>query len=193
MDACILCGKPVHIFGNLCWTCQNRGPWQQFDTAMSLDLQRRTVDEMIDRFVIDIQQSKHYGDADPRESHFETQAGDRLDWREVHQLVIYCARKVLEVEKAARLSVPCTGYVRFDGLRARDRWHASTKGGFTDVVIVKLWARINSGFTGHGYPYAERVRALGNDEFVASGTIGEWRGEVLNAANNAMRIKENRA
>src|SRR5437762_13595814 len=133
-------------------------------------------------FVIDIQQSKHYGDADPSESHFETQAGDRLDWREVHQLVVYCARKVLEIQKAARLSVPRTGYVRFDGLRARDRWHASTKGGFSNVIIVKLLTKINSGFTGHGYPYAERVRALGNDEFVAHGTINEWRTEVLNTA-----------
>src|SRR5262245_38423403 len=114
---CLLCGKTLYIFGNLCWNCQNKGPWQDFEKAMSLDLHRNEVDQMIGKFVIDDEQSKHYGSAGPKIAHFETQAGDRMDWREIHQLVVYCAKRVLEIEKAAGLRVPCIGYVRFDGLR----------------------------------------------------------------------------
>ena len=64
MPECDLCGR-FSLTGNICSLCQLKRPVDQLIQAASINLQMNTVDDMIDRFVIENHQAKHYAGAGP--------------------------------------------------------------------------------------------------------------------------------
>ncbi len=150
----------------------------------SVDLTLRTIPQMMQKFVIDDHQFKHYSNGAKKYGRF----GD-MDHTGVHRLIVYAAEQIITVQNARGFPNVQDGYVVVLGA-ANDRWHAGDGKGRSNIVKVQLAARGES-FSGHGYP-------VGTAQYQTEVTVGQkfvsvdinddaWANVQLRAENSERR------
>jgi hypothetical protein len=172
-----------------CPDCGKKGNWAESATAPAalgykpeLDLQLRTVDQMMQVFVIDEHQVKHYATGDSDYGRFV-----ELEWTDVHKLICYCAKEILTRQKAAGLQAPTDGFVTFAGL-AEDHWPAGKGKGRTNTVKVQM-GTAGGEFSGHGYPVDDAGFNANDSPYKITVTNNAWNTTILTAANSTVRMK----
>jgi len=176
-----------------CSECGKKGPWEATDAPDlgikdQFNLQKQTVNDYIGLFVIDEHQSKHYDGGESGAAQFEGET-----WQDVHRIIVYCAKKLLELQKQAGRDEPTDGFVKISGLAA-DYWPAGSGKGKSNAIKVQMGlsgakSSASREFSGHGYPVDKSALSSGSDTTNTVTIVnGSWGTTTLSGDNNERRM-----
>ena len=173
-----------------CPACKKKGKDQWKETTApkpvgyraELDLSLVTVDQLMQVFIVDEHQVKHYHTGSTSHGLFED-----MDWRDVHKLVCHGARTLLTAQRAANLDAPTDGFITITGL-AENHWPAGTGKGRTNTLKIQMGTGGGT-FSGHGYPVDDVAFRANASPFKLSIANGSWDATQLSAANDSIRKK----
>jgi hypothetical protein len=173
-----------------CATCKKKGEeqWKEATAPKpvgykaELDLTLVTVDQLMQVFVVDEHQVKHYRTGSGDYGLFEG-----MEWADVHKLICHGARTLLTAQKEAALDAPTDGFITITGL-AENYWPAGKGKGRTNTLKIQMGTSGGT-FSGHGYPVDDVAFRANASRFKLSIGNGAWRATQLSAANNSIRKK----
>ena len=173
-----------------CSACKKKGKDQWKETTApkpvgykkELDLSLVTVDQLMQGFIVDEHQVKHYRTGITDYGLFEG-----MEWREVHKLICFGARTLLAAQKEAGLDAPTDGFITITGL-AEDYWSAGKGKGRTNTFKIQM-GTAGGTFSGHGYPVDDVALRANASPFKLSIGNGAWNATQLSAANDSIRKK----
>jgi hypothetical protein len=147
-------------------------------TKIAVDHFAEGVDDLMNRFVVDEHQSKHYEGGESGAAQFLG-----MGFQEVHKLIVKGTRKILEKYDEDDAKEVSDGFVEISD--AKMGW-SDGKRGTTSYMKIQLGCN-SSGFSGHGYPVSHMEWQANTKLPKTSIKSNAWASLTLSTANTERR------